>query len=326
MKKVLDRSNTPRTINLHEGGNRRGSNSQQHERRQSHHHILGPLTYEAHERYQNREDAMNTAPSKNSKTSVPTTSTDKEAGYSESSHPTVVEVIMAVAAAAFFVALAIVVTLPSALLAFLLIQSFILHWQDIWDYVYMYSIYSALFAFLIIQSLIQCLGKATVDATHINKTDGTAFSSTAEDYTSVLSATIKYAKMSLWPFALFVPSFFLFSHLIIGMAYSGNNGQSNQHQPRRKQVSWKILGITTILLFSLFAFMEAMLAMADQGKWILLVMTSAFPLLMMVLARLSLVSATSKYDGINTTCGNNDTAAAATAAALNSVESSGESV
>ena len=72
--------------------------------------------------------------------------------------------------------------------------------------------------------------------------------------------------------------------------------------------------------------MEAMLAMADLGKWILLVVTSAFPLLMMVLARLSLVSATSKYDGINTTCGNNDTAAAATAAALNSVESSGESV
>jgi heme/copper-type cytochrome/quinol oxidase subunit 3 len=156
--------------------------------------------------------------------------------------------------------------------------------------------------------------------------NGTAFSSAGEDYTSVLSATIKYAKMSLWPFALFVPSFFLFSHLIIGMAYTGSNGQSNQPQLRRKQVSWKTLGMTTILLLSLFTFMEAMLAMADQGKWILLVMTSAFPSLMMVLARLSLVSATSNYDVITTACGNNDTTAAGTAAALNSDESSGESV
>lgn len=118
MKKVLDRSNTPRTINLHEGSNRRGSKSQQHERRQSHHHILGPLTYEAHERYQNSIDATNTAPGKNSESSVPTTSADKEAGYSESSHPTVVEVIMALSAVAF----AVVVTIPSALLVFLLIQ------------------------------------------------------------------------------------------------------------------------------------------------------------------------------------------------------------
>ena len=129
MKKVLDRSNTPRTINLHEGSNRRGSNSQQHERRQSHHHILGPLTYLAHERYQNRIVATNTAPSKKSKTSVRTTSTDKEAGYSESSHPTLVKVIMAVAAVAF----AVVVTLPSALLAFLLIQSLIQRLQGIWN-------------------------------------------------------------------------------------------------------------------------------------------------------------------------------------------------
>ena len=299
MKKVFDRSNTPRTINLHEGSNRRGSKSQQHERRQSHHHILGPLTYEAHERYQNSIDATNTAPGKNSKSSVPTTSADKEAGYSESSHPTVVEVIMALSAVAF----AVVVTIPSALLVFLLIQSLIQRLQYIWN--------------------------SAVDATHIDTSvflNGTAFSSAGEDYTSVLSATIKYAKMSLWPFALFVPSFFLFSHLIIGMVYSGNNGQSNQPQPRRKQVSWKTLGMTTILLLSLFAFMEAMLAMADAGKWIFLVVTSAFPLLMMVLAGLSLVSASSKYDGIITTCGNNDTAAAATEAALNSIESSGESV
>ena len=235
------------------------------------------------ERYQNSIDATNTAPSKNSKSLVPTTSTEEE-GYSESSHPTVFEVIMAVAAVAF----AVVVTIPSALLAFLLIQLLIQRLQGI---------------------------------------NGTAFSSAGEDYTSVLSATIKYAKMSLWPFALFVPSFFLFSHLIIGMAYTGSNGQSNQPQLRRKQVSWKTLGMTTILLLSLFAFMEAMLAMADSGKWILLVVTSTLPLLMMVLARLSLVSATAKYDVITTTsCGNNDTAAAATAAALNLVESSGESV
>lgn len=170
MKKVLDRSNTPRTINLHEGRNRRGSKSQQHERQQSHHHILGPLTYKAHERYQNSIDATNTAPSKNSKSLVPTTSTDKKEGYSESSHPTVFEVIMAVAAVAF----AVVVTIPSALLAFFLIQLLIQRLQGIWN--------------------------SAVDATHIDTSvflNGTAFSSAGEDYTSVLSATIKYAKMSL---------------------------------------------------------------------------------------------------------------------------------
>ena len=179
MKKVLDRSNTPRTINLHEGSNRRGSNSQQHEQRQSHHHILGPLSYKALNAQ--KKDATNTAPSKNSKSSVPTTSTDKEEGNSESSHLTVVEVIMAVAAVAF----AVVVTIPSALLAFLLIQLLIQRLQGIWN--------------------------SAVDATHIDTLvflNGTAFSSAGEDYTSVLSATIKYAKMSLWPFALFFPSFF----------------------------------------------------------------------------------------------------------------------
>ena len=138
----------------------------------------------------------------------------------------------------------------------------------------------------------------TETVTFLNQTS----SSNAEVwFTPISAAILKYAKMAIWPFVLFIPSLFLFSHLIIGM--------TSENQSRdQKKMTWKVL----LALVSLFVFMETMMAMASTGKWTLLRITSVFPLLLMILARLSIASA-GMYDlslSMLSTCGNHTVAAA----------------
>ena len=263
MKHEIDRSNTPLTFNWVEDSEHPCKQAKRPGRLV----YYGPLTLAAHERYQQNKEATN-AVSDSSKNSAAVKDDHKKAARTS---PTVVEVMIVIATAS----LAFVVAIPFGLFAFLLIESSIQSLRNTFDS-------------LRINSVADAANEETV--AFLNKT----LSSFAEvGFTSISSSAIlKYAKMAIWPFLLFVPSFFLFSHLIIGMT-SENQGRD------RKKMTWKVL----LSLVSLFAFMETMLAMAYASKWTLLGITSTFPLLMMILARLSLASA-DKYGNMLTPCVN----------------------
>jgi hypothetical protein len=276
MKNVIERSNTPLTINWVEDSEHHRNQSKRPANRPSMVHY-GPLTSLLHDRNQENREALNAVPDSSGKNSAAVR--DKPGKTAGTSHPTVVEVLVVIAAAS----LAFVVAIPFGLFAFFLIESFIRSLRD---------------------KLHSLCTNAAADAANVESAafpNNTLSSSAVVEYTSIPSAILKYAKMAFWPFVLFVPSFFLMSHLIIGMT-SGHN-----HNRDRKKVTWKVL----LSLVSLFAFMETMLAMAYASKWTLLGITSAIPLLMMILARLSLASAGMNGIDMITPCGNY-TAAAAT--------------
>lgn len=193
----------------------------------------GPLTFEAHERYQQNKETPNIVPRSSSDSAL---TAKNEPEKTIRTLPTVAEVVVVITT----VSLAFVVAIPFGLWVFFLIESSI---------------------------------RRLCDTLHLSRIEEVGF-------TSVSTAILKYAKMALWPFVLFVPSFFLYSQLIIGM--------TSENQSRdRKTMTWKVL----LSLISLFAFLEMMLAMADTSKWTLLGITSVFPLLMMILARFSMTSA-----------------------------------
>jgi len=262
MKNEIDRSNTPLTFNWVEDSEHLCKQAKRPGRLV----YYGPLTLAAHERYQQNKEAPNVV-SDSSKNSAAVKHDHKKAARTS---PTVV--VMVVIATA---SLAFVVAIPFGLFAFLLIESSIQSLRN--------TLHS-----LRINSVADAANVETV--AFLNKT----LSSFAEvGFASIpSSAILKYAKMAIWPFLLFVPSFFLFSHLIIGMT-SENQGRD------RKKMTWKVL----LSLVSLFAFMETMLAMAYASKWTLLGITSTFPLLMMILARLSMAYA-DKYGSMLTPCVN----------------------
>eukprot|EP00985_Skeletonema_marinoi_P001114 scaffold452_cov163-Skeletonema_marinoi.AAC.7 len=262
MKNEIDRSNTPLTFNWVEDSEHLCKQAKRPGRLV----YYGPLTLAAHERYQQNKEAPNVV-SDSSKNSAAVKHDHEKAARTS---PTVV--VMVVIATA---SLAFVVAIPFGLFAFLLIESSIQSLRN--------TLHSQR-----INSVADAANVETV--AFLNKT----LSSFAEvGFASIpSSAILKYAKMAIWPFLLFMPSFFLFSHLIIGMT-SENQGRD------RKKMTWKVL----LSLVSLFAFMETMLAMAYASKWTLLGITSTFPLLMMILARLSLASA-DKYGNMLTPCVN----------------------
>lgn len=272
MKNEIERSNTPLTFNWVEDNEHHHDRSKRTTNRLSMVYY-GPLTFEAHERYQKNKEAPNIAP-RSSSDSDATVKDDPEKIIR--ALPTVVEVVVVVARTT---SLTFVVAIPFGLLTFILIESSIRRLRD--------TLHSFLIASIADAASIEI-------ATILNKTSFEEIG-----FTSISAAILKYAKMALWPFALFVPSFFLYSHLIIRM--------TSENQSRdRKKMTWKVL----LSLISLFAFLEMMLAMADTSKWTLLGITSAFPLLMMILARLSMASA-DKYGtiGMLTPCGNYTAAA-----------------
>lgn len=273
MKNVIDRSNTPLTFNWVEDSEHPRNQS----KRPSNPTVrYGPLTALLHERHQQNRDEPDEVPGSSKNSAAVKDKHEK----TKTASPTVVDVILVIAAAS----LAFVVAIHFGLFAFILIESCIRSLRDTFHSLFI---------------------NAAVDAANVETAaflNNTSSSSAEVEHTSIPSAILKYTKMAIWPFVLFVPSFFLFSHLIIGM--TSGNSQSRD----RKKVTWKVL----LSLVSLFAFMEAMLAMAYASRWTLLGITSAFPLLMMILARLSMASA-GKYgiDMITPSCGNS-TAAAAT--------------
>ena len=259
MKNEIERSNTPLTFNWVEDSEHHHSQS----KRQANRPCMvsyGPLTSEFI-RYQQNKEALNSV-SKSSKNSA--TMEDKP--------KTTVRTLPSVAVITT-VTLAFVVSIPFGVLGFFLIESSIRRLRD--------AFYS-----LRMTSVANAASAETV--TFLNQTS----SSIAEVGFTPISATIlKYAKMAFWPFVLFIPSFFLFSHLIIGM--------TSENQSRdRKKMTWKVL----LILISLFAFMETMLAMAYTGKWTLLGITSVFPLLTLILARLSMASADKYGMGMLSAC------------------------
>ncbi len=270
MKNEIERSNTPLTFNWVEDND----NEHHHDRSKRTTNrpsmvYYGPLTFEAHERYQKNNEAPNI---------VPRSCSDSDAAVKDEPEK-IIRTLPTVEEVARTTSLTFVVAIPFGLLTFILIESSIRSLRD------------ALHSFRI--ASIADAARIEI-ATILNKTSFEEIG-----FTSISAAILKYAKMALWPFVLFVPSFFLYSHLIIRM--------TSENQSRdRKKMTWKVL----LSLISLFAFLEMMLAMADTSKWTLLGITSAFPLLMMILARLTMASA-DKYGAIGmlTTCGNYTAAA-----------------
>mmetsp|Transcript_8470 Transcript_8470/g.12171 ORF Transcript_8470/g.12171 Transcript_8470/m.12171 type:complete len:306 (+) Transcript_8470:42-959(+) len=273
MKNEIDRSNTPLTFNWVDDNEHHHHRSKRPAKRPSMVYY-GPLTFEAHERYQQNKEAPNTVP-RSSRDSVVTAKDDPEKTIR--TLPTVAEVVVVITT----VSLAFVVAIPFGRLVFFLIESSIRSLRNT-----LHSLRIACAADAVIMEIVTILNK-------------TSFKE--DKFASISAAILTYAKMALWPFVLFVPSFFLYSHLIIGM--------TSENQSRdRKKMTWKVL----FSLLSLFAFLEIMLAMADTSKWTLLGITSVFPLLMMILARISMASAV-KYGtiGMLTPCDNYTAAATA---------------
>lgn len=271
MKNVIERSDTPQTYNWVEDSEHHRNQSK---RRTKSMVEYGPLTSLLHERYQENRDAPKAMQDSSKNSSIK----DKLEKTAKTSHPTVVEVLVVIVAAS----LAFVVAIPFGLFESSLIESFIRSLRET------------------LHSL--CIN-AEADAANVENAaffNDTLSSSAEIEYTSIPSAIVKYAKMAFWPFVLFVPSFFLMTHLIIGMT-SGYN----QSRDRRK-VTWKVL----LSLVSLFAFMEIMLAIAYASKWTLLGITSAIPVLMMILARLSMAAAGKNGIHMIIPCGNHTAAAA----------------
>lgn len=269
MKNEIDRSNTPLTFNWVEDN-------------EHHHHrskrpagpmvYYGPLTFEAHERYQQNKEAPNIVTHSSSDSAVTAKDEPKK---TTRTLPTVAEVVVVITTTS----LAFVVAIPFGLLVFFLIESSI---RILRNTLHSFRIASA--ADAAIMEIAEIINKTSFEEVGL---------------TSVSAAILKYAKMAPWPFVLFVPSFFLYSHLVVGM--------TSENQSRdRKKMTWKVL----LSLISLFAFLEMMLAMADTSKWTLLGITSVFPLLMMILARFSIASA-DMYGSLDilSPCGNYTVAA-----------------
>ena len=267
---VRDRSDTPQTFNLDDENSVRDETVTTDRRNQKNPTlILGPLTYEAHERDKNRE-TQNIVVFETSKN--PAAAGNSHEGAARSPQHPVVLAVVTIA----IVTYVCVVALP-------FVASFIRNLRG------------TLCSF--------CINASNIESALLKKT---LLSYTEEEGIAISSAIVKYAKMSFWPFVLFAPSLFLFSHLIIEMT-SGND----QNKPWWKKMNWKVFSTATVILILLFTFLEAMMAMADTGEWALLGVTSASPLLLMILARLSTVSATK--NGIGTTpCGHYTAVAAAT--------------
>ena len=267
MKNEIERSNTPLTFNWVEDSEHHHSQSKRPANRPSMVYY-GPLTSEF-VRYQQHKDAPNSVP-KSSKNSA---TVEDEPKTTVRTLPSVAQLMIVITT----VTLAFVVTIPFGVLGFFLIESSIRRLRDAFYSLRMMSVANAASAETVII---------------LNQTS----SSIA---TPISASILKYAKMAIWPFVLFIPSFFLFSHLIVGMT------SENQSRDRKKMI-WKVL----LALVSLYAFMETMLAMAYSGKWTLLGITSIFPLLMMIVAKLSIASA-DRYDmDMISQCGNHTVAAA----------------
>ncbi len=275
MKNEIERSNTPLTFNWVEDSEHHHSQTKRPTNRPSSMVYYGPLTFEAHEqeRYQRNKEAPNSVPSssKNSAT------VEDEPKTTVTTFSSSFEVLITTATLAF------VVAIPLGVLGFFFLESSIQRMHDV-----LHSL----------RTTFAVNAANTETVTFLNQTS----SSIAEVwFTPISAAILKYAKMAIWPFVLFIPSLFLFSHLIIGM--------TSENQSRdKKKMTQKVL----LALVSLFVFMETMLAMASTGKWTLLGITSVFPLLMMLLARLSIASA-GMYDlslTMLSPCGNHTVAAA----------------
>ena len=109
---------------------------------------------------------------------------------------------------------------------------------------------------------------------------------------STVHAMIKYAKMASYPFLLFVPSLLMISAAIFSVT------AADQTKSERRSGRQRVLTFMSICTGLLYLFLSVMLACAETSRWITLgLISGATPVILMLLARLSVVYADTHSGG-----------------------------
>ena len=142
----------------------------------------------------------------------------------------------------------------------------------------------------IFQEMINRLFPSPVVVASLMELDGLENTTTQE--------LIKYARMTLYPFLLFLPPLIMISVVIASITVDDteDTGQMNNMAQavtaRRRKRHKKTLNYLTMYTVSMFLFLTAMITCASTSRWIAFgVLSGAFPATLMILARLSVVHA-----------------------------------